>query len=223
MPPLPEYTVPGLHDYLFHTVLPELKISPGLALDLGAGSGALGLRLRERGFNVLGVDQRTPPSPPIPWVELDLNTPGFDHTLGKNEYDLITAVEVIEHLENPYAFLRGIRSLLKPSGIALLTTPNLGNLPSRIQFLLKGTLRYFDARGEPTHISPLFTPILLEKILPSVGLRRVHWWVYPPRGFLAARPILRPIYRTLAAALGGGILLGDTLIVALAPNENPLT
>ena len=40
------------------------------------------------------------------------------------KFDLVTAIEVIEHVPNPIEFLSSIRALLKPGGILLLTTGN---------------------------------------------------------------------------------------------------
>jgi len=59
-------------------------------------------------------------------------------------FDTIVAGELIEHLENPAAFLRGCRTILKDSGKLLLTTPNpyhwsyvIGNL-----LFLKSAITY---------------------------------------------------------------------------------
>jgi len=45
-------------------------------------------------------------------------------TLPPESFDAAVSLEVIEHLTNPLAMLRGIHSTLKPDGILVLSTPN---------------------------------------------------------------------------------------------------
>ncbi|MBA3652985.1 MAG: hypothetical protein H0W70_02200 [Actinobacteria bacterium] len=66
---------------------------------------------------------------------------------------MITAVEVIEHLENPISFLRNVHRILSPRGRAVVTSPRLEGLAARIQFARTGTLRLLDHRGiRPTSV-----------------------------------------------------------------------
>ncbi|KXK27781.1 MAG: type 11 methyltransferase, partial [Bacteroidetes bacterium OLB12] len=41
-----------------------------------------------------------------------------------NSFDSVVSFQVIEHIENDHLFLQEINRVLKPGGIALLTTPN---------------------------------------------------------------------------------------------------
>jgi 2-polyprenyl-3-methyl-5-hydroxy-6-metoxy-1,4-benzoquinol methylase len=126
----------GTHERVVENAL--RYVSAGArALDLGAGSGALAERLQAAGFRVTAADITNYFELTTEFVKLDLNDPGFERALS-SEFDLITAVEVVEHLENPTAFLRSICRLLKPNGVAILTTPNVENVPARLKFLLRG-------------------------------------------------------------------------------------
>lgn len=115
-------------------------VRSGRAIDLGAGQGAVSQALKDRGFDVMAADANTAQfrAAGIDCIGLDLNkpTPFPDGT-----FDLVMAIEVIEHLEAPRAFLREIFRLLKPGGLAVLTTPNISSVPSRLFFLATG---YFD-------------------------------------------------------------------------------
>lgn len=126
----------GTHERVVETAL--RYVTPGArVLDLGAGSGALAERLQAERFRVTAADIKNYFELNTEFVELDFNDPAFDQKLSV-EFDLITSVEVIEHLENPTAFLRSICRLLKPNGVAILTTPNVENVPARLKFLLGG-------------------------------------------------------------------------------------
>ena len=55
-PFLREKTIGGLHDFILREVLPHYAPDSGPAIDLGAGSGALAVRLRSAGWDVWAAD-----------------------------------------------------------------------------------------------------------------------------------------------------------------------
>lgn len=185
---LAEITVPGIHTQVYPSIrncFPDLEVS---ILDCGAGTGAWVERLRSAGYrNITAVDRdgsRYGGFAPLQVIDLNDN---FSESLA-GQFDVITAIEVIEHLENPVHFLRQARKLLKPTGTLVLTTPNVEGMPGRLKFLLSGNLRHFDRHGDPTHISPILSS-LLSKLAAQVDLRVVQrlpiipmweerrWWV----------------------------------------------
>src|SRR5207302_3067313 len=89
-------TIGGLHDFLISQILPKYATGGKRALDLGAGSGALAVRLRDFGLDVLAADINAGGyRAPVPFVRLDLNDSGFARSLlTEGGFDLITAVEV---------------------------------------------------------------------------------------------------------------------------------
>ena len=92
-------------------------------LDYGCGTGGL-LRYCEQKHNVemFGFDQG--------WAVEQAQAAGLrilqEETLESNlqSFDVITAIEVLEHCLDPIAELQRIRSLLKPGGLFLYTTGN---------------------------------------------------------------------------------------------------
>jgi 2-polyprenyl-3-methyl-5-hydroxy-6-metoxy-1,4-benzoquinol methylase len=216
---LEERTLGGLHDFLITQVLPKYASGRKLALDLGAGSGALAVRLRDFDLDVLAVDSDTEGfRAPVPFVQLDMNDPGFAKCLrAQGGFDLITAVEVIEHLESPVAFLRNVRQLLNPGGATVITTPNVDNLPARAKFLLKGRLRALDEQGEKTHITPVFWDLLTRQWLPKAGLNLVAHHRFPPDSYKLSRLRYALAFRAVAKVFGGECLLGDTHVFIFQP------
>lgn len=78
-------------------------------------------------------------------------------------FDVVTATEVIEHLEDFRAILREIYRVLKPGGVCVLSTPNILNLNSRLRNLwfgfaeLMGPLHIKNRKIESCsgHINPI--------------------------------------------------------------------
>ena len=113
------------------------------------------------------------------------------------------AVEVIEHIENPGLFLAELARLLKSGGLALFTTPNLHSAQAKLLFALGDRLKQFDAKGDPTHITPIVLfPFI--RLLNRHGLTVLESWGFPldgssptsrPATSLAAR-LLRPLLST---------------------------
>src|SRR5476651_559461 len=58
--------------------------------------------------------------------------------------DIVTFLEVVEHLNNPWLCVKNVSALIAPGGYLLLTTPNPGWSSSRINLLLKGFLTCFN-------------------------------------------------------------------------------
>jgi 2-polyprenyl-3-methyl-5-hydroxy-6-metoxy-1,4-benzoquinol methylase len=131
-------------------------------LDLGCGEGALSKRLVDLGYDVLAVDRDAAafraagPS----FIPLDLDEPAaLDRFVDEHHgrFDLILAVEVIEHLRSPWTFLAACRRLCRTDTHLILTTPNVGSWWSRLWFFLTGDLWGFgpESWDDPGHKTPL--------------------------------------------------------------------
>ena len=214
-------TAPGLHDFLLRRILPRYFSAGARALDLGAGSGAFAVRLREAGWDVVAADLNAVDyEAGVPFVQIDFNRQDFAAELGPGSFRLITSVEVIEHVENPIGFLRNVKRLLKPGGVAILTTPNVDNTPARIKFLFLGTIRMMDAHSEKTHITPIFWDLFTRQYLPRAELQLLEHYTYPARGYQMTRPGLAGTMRLISLCLGGACLHGDNHVIVLSANSN---
>ena len=154
----------------------------GHVLHAGAGRGGISRLLNESGYQVTSLDlypQRFLP-PEIDCTYADLNDP---IPFADGIFDVVLAVEVMEHLESPWRFFREAVRLLRTEGVFIFTTPNVVNFPSRLHFLFKGILPYFRIASFQGcyHVSPIF-PWAVERCcsttaarIKSISYSRADW------------------------------------------------
>lgn len=102
-------------------------------LDIGAGIGLLCRSAEEAGLLAVGVE-------PSRWaVEQAMKEGGtvfqgyFPRALPEiGTFDVITAVDVIEHVEDPLEFLRAAARRLEPDGLLVVVTPDISSLVARM-------------------------------------------------------------------------------------------
>jgi 2-polyprenyl-3-methyl-5-hydroxy-6-metoxy-1,4-benzoquinol methylase len=184
---LPTATPAGLHE--FTTGIIAHYARPGARMvDLGCGPGAMGERVESLSMEIVAVDRNASVyQGKHPFVALDFDAPSFADTLGPGAFDLVLAVEVIEHVESPIGFLRNVARLLSRNGVAVITTPNVDSLAARVKFLLAGRIRMMDEQSDSTHISPIFADLLLRQFLPRARLRIKEHFLFPPNGHQLTR------------------------------------
>lgn len=132
----------GIHEYALRLVGRE-RPAPARVLDVGTGSGALAARLDAAGYDVVAADLETSDyaaRPPV--VAWDLDSAEVPAEL-LGAFDVACAIEVLEHVENPLQALRNLFHVLRPDGLLVASTPNVGHPRSRIKFLLRGAPAFF--------------------------------------------------------------------------------
>lgn len=151
----------GTSDTVIHdAVLAEITQSnrEGAILDFGAGTGALSRTLAATGRfeRVVAIDlfdHGAVSSADVEWVlasDLNQRSP-----LADQSFDVVVAVEVIEHLENPRAVAREWYRLLRRGGLLVATTPNVESWRSLLALVLRGHFIAFTSRDYPAHITAL--------------------------------------------------------------------
>ena len=145
----------------------------GTLLDVGCGTGALWPHLRPRFGRYVGVDAVRYDAFPADgeWVAADLDA--GDVPLPDGCADAVVAVETIEHLENPRAFMRTLLRLARPGGWVFVTTPNQLSLLSRATLLARGEHNAFRDASYPAHITALLE-VDLRRIAAECGLLDVE-------------------------------------------------
>ena len=130
---------------------------PATILDYGSGTGQLipllAARFPNAQLHAADIMARPPALPSsVMWHQGDLNS---QLSAADGSFEMILAVEVIEHLENPRHMLREVARLLARGGVALLSTPNTGSYRSLITLAARGHHAQFDDINYPAHITPI--------------------------------------------------------------------
>jgi 2-polyprenyl-6-hydroxyphenyl methylase / 3-demethylubiquinone-9 3-methyltransferase len=143
------------------------------AIDVGCGAGLLTEPLARMGAYAMGIDA-APEN--IAAAQAHAAAQGLAITYRANgiesldaaPFDLVTCMEVIEHVTDPSLFVRGLAKALAPTGLMILSTPNRTNL-SRLAMITIGEGLGHIPKG--THDwSRFLTPDELETLLNDAGL-----------------------------------------------------
>ncbi len=143
------------------------------ALDIGCGAGLVCEPLARLGAAVTGVDAAAEnvaaAAAHAEAVGLDIRyMAGEVGHLDIGTFDLVTCLEVIEHVADKPAFLRDVAARLAPDGLLVMSTPNrtaasrvlLVGAAEAVGYVPKGTHRWSD----------FVTPEELESLLADAGL-----------------------------------------------------
>ncbi len=113
-------------------------------LDVGAGRGELVQLFRERFQCESSVCDYTSELMQLPGVKVDIANLNHERLpYADASFDVVTATEVVEHLEHYRETMREFHRILRPGGICIVTTPNILNLNSRLRFLWFGFWNLF--------------------------------------------------------------------------------
>ena len=186
-------------------------------LDLGCASGRLGEALKARGIarEVDGVELSETAAAEargrldrvwaadlaeLDWAEIP------------DDYDVIIAADVLEHLADPWATLRILRHHLAPGGTVVASIPNVRYWKVVFDLLVRGEFRYVDEGIlDRTHLR-FFTRTSIRRLFADSGYVVGH---------LAPNPIDRPPLRRAMMAIAGDLAHVQFHVAARPADQDP--
>lgn len=171
-------------------------------LDIGCDTGRFGQVLREKKNCVVhGIesfrDAAEDASTRLDHVFLR-SVDSEDSLTDLSGYNVVLLLDVLEHLRDPWAVLRGVHGLLKPGGLLQIVVPNIAHL-SVVKRLLLGRFDYTEhGTMDRTHLR-WFTRSSLADLMKETGFVQVEIGIVPLIPRLDKR---KPMQRRLIKLLG---------------------
>jgi 2-polyprenyl-6-hydroxyphenyl methylase/3-demethylubiquinone-9 3-methyltransferase len=165
------YLLPTVLEVLTHHAVSRL-------FELGCGNGSMANLLRQRGYEVVGVD---PSHQGI--VQANLHYPEIRLAVGSSEEDLaarfgffpaVLSLEVVEHVFAPREFAKRIFDLLEPGGTAIISTPYHGYLKNLALALTGKMDSHFTALWDDGHIK-FWSVKTLSALLSEAGFQNLQF------------------------------------------------
>ena len=155
---------------VFDLVKPSITRGARIA-DVGAGEGYFSQligqyaerELKIAPSEVIAPSDLFPELFRYPAVQCAAIEPGGRLPYEDDSIDVACSLEVVEHLEDQFAFARELFRIVKPGGTAIVSTPNILNLNSRWRNLHSGFAVLFDplllSSADPVHTSGHIHPV----------------------------------------------------------------
>ena len=148
----------------------DLAPRRGRVLDVGCSKGYFLDVARAEGWDAVGVDlnRNAVDEAQARGLDIrhgDLDAQGFED----GSFDVVTLFDLLEHTSAPRATLAECRRLLRPGGVLVASTPNIGGLVPRVTYwLFARTLGAWDHPTPPGHLVQ-FSRRTLRKMLEGAG------------------------------------------------------
>jgi SAM-dependent methyltransferase len=136
-----------------------------------------------RKFHTVGLDTEAPRQPSGYAEEIQGDGTDLASCLGERQFNTVVCGEIIEHVEDPYGFLRGVRRHVGPGGRLILTTPNPLGFP-QLFFELFGIERCYYMQDHRFAFLCRWVKRMLTvtgfRVLRARGVGLQLYWFVPP-------------------------------------------
>jgi len=191
-------------------------------LEVGCSFGDNLKRLNKKGYKIIGIDK----DPTVCDRKDILNYDYKDFPLQKDRFDCIYAIQVFEHISDPYEFIEWLYASLKEKGRFLLELPNIDDPLLKLYkvnnfrkfYWYPYHLFFYDGKTL-NNIFKKFPKIKIKvRLLQRYGLiNHLRWLIFGrPGNFNWNIPVLDDVYKFIITRV---FKVSDTLLVIGEKNE----
>jgi SAM-dependent methyltransferase len=109
------------------------QVTAGRLLDIGCGHGLLLDEARARGYETVGLEVSAASAAfGRQQYGLEIREQTLEQLDDGEQFDVITLIDVLEHLSDPVAAIQRCHELLAPNGVLCVVTPDPASLTARI-------------------------------------------------------------------------------------------
>lgn len=139
-------------------IVRQVPLSGARALDVGCGGGILADAMARQGAQVLGIDLATKALRVAQLHALEAQTPNVQYRETSAEalaaempgqFDVVTCMEMLEHVPDPASVVRACATLVKPGGWVFFSTINRN--PKSFLFAIVGAEYILNLLPKGTH------------------------------------------------------------------------
>ena len=139
----------------------------GRLLDIGCAFGFFLELAKEDGWDAKGLEIS---NHAYKYAKGKLKLHVINQTLEKagfksNSFDVVVLFDVIEHLQDPKSSLKEVRRILKPNGLLVITTPDIGSITAKVLWK-----NWEEVKRVREHIY-FFSKDTLKKLLKSLNFK----------------------------------------------------
>jgi SAM-dependent methyltransferase len=133
----------------------QMLRSGSSVLDVGCNHGHFAALLRDRGYDVAGIDID---GAALAYASDRYQIPVYQGDLAEADigrrFDAVTILSSLEHATSPYAILRAAARVIRPGGTIVISTPRADGLIHVVsRRLFQPRLRAWEFLGPPSHLT----------------------------------------------------------------------